>query len=73
MPIIAPATIAVCPLRKLDATLAETGATRLVSVVNEHLMPPTPAAITASTHLPLPISEARLDHRTAAQHTRPSP
>lgn len=56
-----PATIAVCPLRRLDETIAATGARHVISVVNSHLMPPTPYLIEPSHHLRLPISEARTE------------
>lgn len=60
-----PATIAVCPLRRLEETIAATGARRIVSVVNSHLMPPTPPFIDPSLHLRLPISEARPERGVA--------
>ena len=46
-----PATIAVCPLRRLDETIAATGARHVISVVNSHLMPPTPYLIEPARHL----------------------
>lgn len=55
----APDSIVVCPMRRVDEMLAATGATRLVSVVNPHLMPPTPPAIDPALHLRLPITDAR--------------
>ena len=56
---VAPDTIAVCSMRRIEDTLARTGATRLVSIVNAHLMPPTPAGIDPALHLRLPITDAR--------------
>lgn len=56
-----PATIAVCPLRRLEETIAATGARHVISVVNSHLMPVTPVSIDPSSHLRLPISEARVE------------
>lgn len=46
-------------MRRVDETIAATGATRVVSVVNAHLMPPTPAGIDPALHLKLPITDAR--------------
>jgi hypothetical protein len=46
-----PDTIAICSMQRIEETLAATGATRLVSVVNAHLMPPTPDAIDPALHL----------------------
>lgn len=54
-----PNTIAICSVQRIEATIAATGATRLVSIVNKHLMPPTPEAIKPAYHLRLPISDAR--------------
>lgn len=64
---IPPNTIAVCSMQRIDETIAATGATHLISVVNPHLMPPTPAAIDPSLHLRLPISDAR-PARSAEPH-----
>ncbi len=62
-----PNTIAICSMQRIDETIAATGATRLVSIVNPHLMPPTPQAIDPSLHLRLPISDAR-PPRAATHH-----
>ncbi len=55
---IAPDTFAICPLRLIEETIAASGATRLISVVNPHLMPPTPTRIDPALHLRLPITDA---------------
>jgi predicted protein tyrosine phosphatase len=70
LPVTADRTDLICitPLRLLSETIASTGARTLVSVVNAHLMPPTPAGIAAENHLKLPMSEA--DHIAAGA---PSP
>lgn len=44
-------------MRRLDETIRVTGARRVVSVVNAHLMPQTPAGIAPERHLKLPLSE----------------
>jgi len=54
--------IAVAPLRHVERVIAETGARQLVSVLNAHLMPPTPASIEPARHLRLAVS----DHIEAA-------
>lgn len=54
-------------MQRIEETIAATGATRLVSVVNAHLMPPTPRIIEPARHLRLPISEAR-PPRGGGQH-----
>lgn len=53
----APATLVVCPLRRVPEVLAVSGARRLVSVLNAHLIPPTPPAILPEHHLKLAMSE----------------
>lgn len=57
MSLTAPNTIVVCPLRRLPEMLLATGARRIVSVLNAHLMPPTPAAVSPDDHLKLAMSE----------------
>lgn len=47
----------VCPLRLMPQIVAETGAQDVVSVVNQHLMPPTPPGIDAGHHLKLALSD----------------
>lgn len=54
-----PASIAVAPMRRLDEVIAATGARSIVSLVNAHLMPATPAGIAAQSHLRLAVSDAR--------------
>lgn len=49
--------VIVCPLRLMPAIVAETGARDLVSVVNPHLMPPTPPGIEPGHHLKLGLSD----------------
>jgi predicted protein tyrosine phosphatase len=65
-----PDTIAICSMQRIEETLAATGATRLVSVVNAHLMPPTPDAIDPALHLRLPISDERPPRGTSAHPGR---
>ncbi|MCB1519633.1 MAG: tyrosine protein phosphatase [Hyphomicrobiaceae bacterium] len=65
MLLTAPDTIAIAPMRRLDEVIALTGAKRVISIVNAHLMPPTPAGILAIDHLKLPISDARPDRGAA--------
>lgn len=60
-----PHSIVVTPLRRLDETLRVTGARRVVSVVNAHLMPPTPDGVAQRNHLRLPFGDARPDRVTA--------
>lgn len=52
-----PDRIVVCPLRLMPALVDETGARDVVSVVNPHLMPPTPRAIAPGHHLKLALSD----------------
>lgn len=66
-----PNTIAICSMQRIDETIAATGATRLVSVVNAHLMPPTPSTIESENHLKLPISDARPTRREGHHPARP--
>ena len=54
-----PQTIAVCAMRHLEEWRVATGASRVISIVNAHLMPPTPGGIASCDHLRLPISDAR--------------
>lgn len=49
--------VAVAPLRHLGQVIEETGATHLVSVLNAHLLPPTPGQIHPSRHLRLAVSD----------------
>lgn len=58
-------------MQRIEETIAATGATRLVSVVNAHLMPPTPAAIDPANHLKLPISDARPARGDGQHPSRP--
>lgn len=58
-------------MQQIDDTIAATGATRLISVVNPHLMPATPAPIDPSLHLRLPISDARPPRGTSVHPARP--
>ena len=53
----APNSIVVFPLRRLPEMVAATGARRVVSVLNAHLIPPTPAGIAPEDHLKLAMSE----------------
>ncbi len=64
---IPPNTIAVCSMQRIDETIAATGATRLISIVNAHLMPPTPSTIAPANHLKLPMTDAR-PPRGGGQH-----
>ncbi|MCB1513838.1 MAG: protein tyrosine phosphatase [Hyphomicrobiaceae bacterium] len=66
-----PNTIAVCSMQRIDETIAATGATRLVSVVNAHLMPPTPSTIDPALHLRLPITDARPPRGSGQHPARP--
>lgn len=68
---ISPNTIAVCSMQRIDETIAATGATRLISVVNAHLMPPTPSALRPANHLKLPMSDARPDRSGGPHPLRP--
>ena len=52
-----PGSLIVCPMRLLPALVAETGARDVVSVVNAHLMPPTPPGIAPDHHLKLALSD----------------
>ncbi len=54
-------TIAICAMRHMETWREATGATRIISVVNAHLMPPTPPAIEPAHHLRLAISDARAE------------
>lgn len=58
-------------MQRIEETIVATGATRLVSVVNAHLMPPTPRAIDPALHLRLPISEARPPRGSGQHPARP--
>lgn len=49
--------IAVAPLRLIGGVIAETGAADLVSVLNAHLLPQTPAGIAPDRHLKLAVSD----------------
>lgn len=49
--------VAVAPMRLLERVITLTGATHLVSVLNAHLMPATPASIEPSRHLKLAVSD----------------
>lgn len=49
--------IAVAPLRHIERVIAETGATHLVSVLNAHLLPPTPVGIDPARHLKLATND----------------
>jgi predicted protein tyrosine phosphatase len=49
--------LAVAPLRHIERVIAETGATHLVSVLNAHLLPPTPPSIDPARHLKLAVSD----------------
>lgn len=49
--------LAVAPLRHIGRVIAETGATHLVSVLNAHLMPPTPQTIDPARHLKLAVGD----------------
>ena len=49
--------LVVCPMRVMPRIVAETQAARLVSVLNAHLLPPTPAEFDPSHHLKLPMSD----------------
>ncbi len=44
-------------MRHIERVIADTGATHLVSVLNAHLIPATPAAITPARHLKLAVSD----------------
>lgn len=52
-----PDTLVVCPLRRIPEVLAASGARHLVSVLNAHLIPPTPPDIAPENHLKLAMSE----------------
>lgn len=52
------AVLHVCPLRLVPKVIADTGARSLISVINAHLMPPTPSAIPPERHLKLAMSDA---------------
>lgn len=58
-------------MQRIDETIAATGATRLVSVVNAHLMPPTPDSIAPADHLKLPMSDARPPRGSGQHPSRP--
>ncbi len=44
-------------MRHIERVIADTGATHLVSVLNAHLLPATPAAIDPARHLKLAVSD----------------
>lgn len=67
----APRSIAITSIRQMDETRAMTGATRLISVVNAHLMPATPEGIAPCDHLRLPISDARAERGEGRHVTEP--
>lgn len=50
-------TLAVCSLSKLDATLAQTGAQHLVTLLSDHAAVPRPAHIPETRHLRLIASD----------------
>ncbi len=49
--------IHVCSLRLLDQSIAETGASHLITLINEDTMPSTPAAIAPENHLRLGMND----------------
>ena len=49
--------IHVCSLRLLDNSIAQTGASHLVTLINEDTMPPTPAGIAPENHLKLGMND----------------
>ncbi len=49
--------IHVCSLRLLDDSIAQTGASHLMTLINEDTMPPTPAAIRPENHLKLGMND----------------
>ncbi len=49
--------IHVCSLRLLDQSIADTGASHLMTLINEDTMPPTPAAIAPENHLCLGMND----------------
>ena len=49
--------IHVCPLSKLEATIAETGARRVITLINSSTVVARPAAIAAGDHLFLGVSD----------------
>lgn len=57
LPLAGPDRVIVCPLRLLPGIVTDTGARDVVSVVNPHLMPPTPEGIAAGHHLKLAMSD----------------
>lgn len=64
----AAAPIVVCPLRLLPQVVQEAGAADVVSVVNAHLMPPTPPGIDPVRHLKLPMSEGDRAQDSGSPH-----
>lgn len=58
MLVTAPDTIAVCPMRLLPEITARLSPWGIVSVVNAHLMPPTPEGFPPDRHLKLAIADA---------------
>jgi len=65
-----PRTIAIAPLRRLDEAIAATGARQVVSVMNAHLMPPTPFGIRSESHLQLAVSDGRIGHGSSEDSLR---
>lgn len=51
-------SIVVCPMRLMPQVVAETSAERIVSVLNAHLLPPTPPGFDPAHHLKLPMSDS---------------
>jgi predicted protein tyrosine phosphatase len=49
--------VAVCPLSRLDAMVAGTAASHLVSVINPETLPETPPAIEPANHLKLGLND----------------
>ncbi len=70
-----PDSIAVCPLRSMPELVGRLGASHLVSILNAHLMPATPAAIAPEHHLKIAVNdiaacEAGARHPSAVHFAR---
>lgn len=59
--------LAVAPMRRIEQVIAETGAKSLISILNAHLLPPTPAGIAPDRHLKLATND-HVDWDGASRH-----
>jgi len=56
-PIAASGPLCVCPLSRVPETVARTGAQHLITLINYHTMPETPAGIIAARHLKIAVND----------------